>query len=660
MTEHEENVRWVRDIDRMFPCGVVRRNGVVVGAWFTTRYMSTANGRVQRNVALLWRHGNGVGGCHENFTDGKDIATWASDRCGGPSALAGPAAAGFGPALIEAHDLGGVHAALAVRDVPVPWAAAVATTHAATRRAALDGFLSTLDPIAVDLALAHRDQAEKLGMAWPALDRTFSADAPLATLLRRRPGFAGSLLCLGGMHAGIARILLEKPRELDAALADTAKANGVPRNFIPVLAEAERFVTELEHRMGDDVHGEGRVARMRRADRAQRDWPMGLTRRAARFPREWAPSGRAQWEAFVDLCPVLDSGWCVERPELVQLVNSGGDWVAFRARLHAAAGIDAPVDLLLSGGVESAVDDVADMAGAYARDVLVPSCAATWGIPTRHPHAALGWRCSAWTLLNSGRSLPRMLEASRDWHRRRAGMATAKAAMPTAHGDDLTWGAGLPDATAGGVEFKVLTTESGLADEGRDGLNADGSSGLGNCIAGYSEDCLAGHGRIVSLRVPGASPPVRLSVAEIHVVQGRDGVTFAVNEHRGPDNGKAPPNCAAALDGYLRALGSGVLDVDVAALAPSPVAGDDVGQGCRFDWTDAASRAAVRAAWDRLVPAALRDMPEEELSRLACANLRGFEAWSSKAMVTDLPASEASHGTGWEGYEDEAVATMAP
>ena len=504
---------------------------------------------------------------------------------GGPSSLAAPAADGFGPTLLEALDGHGAHARMATQGVPSGRVPAVMALHSAARRATLDRFLSTLDPAALDLATRFKDRAPMLGRAWLAMDRTFTPDAPLADLLRDCPAFAGTLLRLAGVHVGVARHLRDDRRQLDAALAAAATADGVPKGFLPVLAEAGRFVTALEGRMGDGVQGDGRLARMRRDHQRQRDWAVALVRRAARFPREWAPSGREQWEAFLDLCPVLDAvaGWCVESLDLVRLVNAGGDWAAFRVRLHAAAGLAAPVDVLGSSGVENAVADIHDVAVAYARDVLRPSCAATWHLPAKHREGGQEWVSSAWALLNSGRSLPRMLEASRDWHRRRARMAMAVAAMPTSHGDTLAWGKGLPDATLDGIGFRVLATEGELVDEGREGLNADGSAGLGNCIGGYSEECLTGASRVVSLRAPGASPPRRLSVAEVHVTHGRDGPAFRVHEHRGPGNGPASAGCEAALDAYVAALASGTLPVDVAALVPMPVVGDPVARQCRFD-----------------------------------------------------------------------------
>ncbi len=635
-----------------FPCGTIEMDGVVTGFWITTSAdcIPPLGGEPGALVYVLWRTSDGrVSAARFHVPRDSDDPSRAivtalpgARQDGGEfGRVLGSFLRRFGPGgSVEEggslfHELR--HRATwhlsGGRPSAMPGARrAVAKFLFPRIGEAFERFVATIDPEACRLLLANPHMEARLGDAWLALDRTFNPEAPLAEAMRLHPAFADTFTRHAFHGDGILSRLIPEGR-LDMLIVSRAQADGIPRRLMPALAEVARLVPAIERELAT-APGPGveRVRRTRGSDVHERDWSIAIVRRLAPFPPSWIPKGAAQWMAFIDLCPEIDAirSWVIERDTLARLMNVGGDWVAFRARLHAAAGLSIP-DGSWSTGVEGAIGDARDVCRAFGMQVLMP--ALRWagqddGLDQDARERASG---AAHAMLFSGRSLPRILEVSAAWHRRQAGMAAAIAEMPGSMGAADAWGAGLPDARYGDIEMRVLTTEADLVAEGEAGPDRDGVDGLRNCIGGYVGPCMDGRSRIVSIRHRrGDGGWVRLSAAELSLPRGDDG-GFMVLEHKGRGNAPAPSRCEDTLGLYLDALRSGSLTVDWEALEPvEPVKG--LRGICRFDWSEPAVMDAVLGLWAPLMPGNLRTIGVEALGSTAAGNLHAFPTWSASGV----------------------------
>ncbi len=293
--------------------------------------------------------------------------------------------------------------------------------------------------------------------------------------------------------------------------------------------------------------------------------------------------------------------------------------------------------------IANAFHDVGDLLDAFQDQVVAPACALAGApVPVRahrpdleatfHPRDDGRRMDVAHDLLFAGRSVTRILERSRAWH---LGAGTRQAGMPLG-GGHAHWPAGLPDATVGDVEVRVLVTAAALTEEGLRGPDARGVMGLHHCVGGYAHPCVAGQVRILSLRGRDRDGrEVRLSTAEVAWDEGPG--PYAL-QHRGARNEDPPPQAGRALSEYLRKVGTGELPVDRAGLAPLEVA-DDMVARAGYDWRRPGHWERVRDLWDPVVPRSLRGRSFGGYARTSArSGVRG-SFWMPDRSHLSAPAS---------------------
>jgi hypothetical protein len=203
------------------------------------------------------------------------------------------------------------------------------------------------------------------------------------------------------------------------------------------------------------------------------------------------------------------------------------------------------------------------------------------------------------------------LNRSRIWHERRHEINTKVAGRGGAV-DDGMWLAGLPDSVANGLSIRVLRTRNELEDEGRNGVNDDGSRGLNHCVGDYWTRCAEGRSRIVSVRRRNQDgTEERLSTAEIEVY-GAGNEKYALEQHRGIGNSAPEAACERAVAEYLEALRKNPSQVDVEALEPLVI-----GPRCGYDPKEPGTWERARDAWKDFLPRPMRGWSPEDFSSVA-------------------------------------------
>jgi hypothetical protein len=222
-------------------------------------------------------------------------------------------------------------------------------------------------------------------------------------------------------------------------------------------------------------------------------------------------------------------------------------------------------------------------------------------------------------------SLPRIFEVSQLWHRRLPEIGRRIEELSPEMERSGRWTAGLPDWVFGDMEICVLTDEGQLKDEGRRGLNADGTMGLDHCVGSYAGACAEGRSRILSLRKSRGDDVERVSTAEIET---RDAGNLKVLQHRGWKNLPPCEEAAKALHAYMKELDEGRLLVDARDLNPRIGEGSlGIQAGYEF-WQPGAFRKAVEA-WGACLPRRMRGWGHEEFTN----GLDDFFARGRKKLV---------------------------
>ncbi len=468
--------------------------------------------------------------------------------------------------------------------------------------ARVEPFLATLDQAA--LAIAGSLSREHLSLGeYSALDATFQPEAPLGRALAWHPHLASALL----------EARRRDPRRFDDAVArgddalrelfvggppvDVICTGGGHRGSVRVDPGLSwRFAAlmdGLDPTLSRKVEVEVRCTQMF-GDAAVHaaEWLWWL-------PRSWFPRDGAQALALALCGPAIETALSVTDvpEEVARILNVGGDWAGLLARFRAVIGRDAEL--------ETALDDVSDLAKAYARQVLAPAVALTGGSP-----ASVLTGDAMRALLGEG-TLRRLLEISRRWHSREARMHEELPVDPGGRRGE-TWPAALPDATYGDLTVVVLTDGRQLREEGR---------ALDHCVGGYGPECLEGRSRIVSVRRSVDGVVTRLSTAELSWERA-DGGPPDVSQHLGPHNSVPPPLARAALDRYVDDLSSGVHVVDEDALAPVP-GGDPAVREAGYDWRVPGSWERVVDLWDPVLPRSLRGLSLAGAADLAARCAKG-------------------------------------
>ncbi len=471
-------------------------------------------------------------------------------------------------------------------------------------------------------------------------------DTALARCLEARPLLARLVVQAHDERPGSFDAAVSGPGGLDGALADQAtRWKSVPRRLLGTLADAEACL--LPYGAQSLAGLRGVVPGIRHDD----DIPVRFALLLRSVPAAWHPRGEEEWEAFVDLLPVMEAVVDVAEPfrerdgaerAAASMLAAGHGWRALRARFAKAVG---------TLHLAHAVNDIDDFVSAFEAQVVTPALA----LSGLNPGAALlnvdmAAVAAATGILLSGRSVVSAVERSVAWHRRRPGMEAAMAALPGRVVRHASWPAGLPDATMGAFRIAVLTSTAALADEGRAGPDADGVHGMGHCVAQYAGDCLSGRSRILSMSTVGPDGAVvRASTVEVGI---RDD-DYVIVQHRGSRNEPVPEAARETLYDYLGEVVEGRLPVDRAAFLPLPApgVGNVLERDSGYEWRIPGHWEAAFGQWAPFLRKGVRGMDLAAFAALAHSLSHGALAdltrspWRPDAVpLPTVPPSDTSLG----------------
>lgn len=471
-------------------------------------------------------------------------------------------------------------------------------------------FTLSLDPEAVSFVGRHVHDTLVADGCWWGIDATFGKGAPMMAAMRRWPYLATSV----GLAFACHRERFAEARDGGALMVAEAMTKGVPMGW------AARNIDAIHAAHAADVDSGRFRGNSHGLDRTLA--AAGLVPPTAR-PRD------GDLAAFLRCAPAVTRiTWAATPADMGRLLQVGRDWSSFEARLASACGGIRPA---------RAVRDVEDMLVAFKRQVLSPTLHvhAMGGLPPlpegpTRAGAALDAlrRCYpkptvAVAALLSGRSLVRCIRDSARWHAGQHRISALAASLPGTLGRPPSWPACLPGHAEGNLAAVVLTDAAALADEGREGPNADGTEGLDHCVGGYAVECVAHGTRIVSIRRPVPGGFERLSTAQVAVQAGK----VVSLQHSGRRNGEPPPEATALLDSYLATLGQlGPWAPD--AIPGLPGGGKDPCASAGYDWFLPGNLNAVARAWAPFLPRALRGLSPAGWAALEdWAHADGPPAW---------------------------------
>ncbi len=490
---------------------------------------------------------------------------------------------------------------------------------------ATEGFLRTLDPVAVSFVRRSDDGCGVVDGRWWGIDATFGRGAPAMRAIERWPHLSRSVLLALACSQG--EDFATGPDQ-GAALVAGAMSRGVP------VAWAARNLDAIHAAHDANVRSDGFRGDPRRLDD---------TLAATGLVPAHARPGAGDTGAFLRCAPVVrDVTWVANPDDMARHLRVGRGWDAFERAIAGACGDVRPA---------RAVRDVGDMLSSFKRQVLAPALhiAAMATLPDLEEghgrvaaaraalrRGAVKSTVAASALL-SGRSLARCLRDSAGWHAGSHRISAGLASLPGTLGRPPSWDAILPGMREGDLAVVVLTDAAALADEGRDGVNGDGTEGLRSCVGGYVAECVRSGTRVASLRrmLPGGGF-MRLSTAQVAVRGGR----VVPLQHAAMLNDEPSHEAAALLERYLAALAdAGPYDDDAIPIASAT--GDDPCTPAGYDWFVPGNLEAAMAVWAPFMPRALRGMPPRGWAELeAWAHRDGPPAWRR------LPFRRAPAGSG--------------
>ncbi len=449
---------------------------------------------------------------------------------------------------------------------------------------------------------------DAMGMAWEVHAGAFDNGAPLGKALALHPTLPGTILdawrtqgeaflrgvAEGRTDASLALVLDGTDQVLPAKVVSAYRKVGAK-----ALSAIERMAARFDMASRNalwialDPLSEARVT----------DLPLLLLMTVGLLPRDWMPRTDEDRRRFVDLAPALATAvaWTDDGDGLDRLFNVGADWNDFAKRMAWA-----------SDGCawQVAEDGLHDMAHAFADQILSPAIALVGAAVSRPQVERV-----ANALLFDGRSLPRILEESTDWHRQAARMASEAGSLPGLQAVQR-WPAGLPDHAVGDLSLTWLTDRLQLVAEGGGHEDAEGLHGLSHCVSGYARRCMAGPTRIASIkRTRDDGTRFRVSTLEVDVGAGP---LPMVTQHLGRGNSMPSLGTTIFVEDYIERLRGDPTLVHADAFAPVRDV-DGMTEVTGYDHEYPGNWERVRAAWDRHLPRRCRGLTASETATLVIA-----------------------------------------
>ncbi len=361
------------------------------------------------------------------------------------------------------------------------------------------------------------------------------------------------------------------------------------------LAEA------MEKAFGNDARGRPRLPRPLQKRLQGVEWQDGgvpfevIADTLSTLPPDWFPRNEPDWVAFLDLAdtvfrrlpPIIG-----ESPSDLA-AGCGGKWAEFRRRVAKAAAPTRPPEDIDDVGRAAwrpvVSEDRATLSGVavgvldmvrHFRDIValpVSASGSDMDVPLSEETRRLAYETSG-RILCRGKSLPAIIELQRQWHTRSASINVAVRGEDTEAKDrererklaagELRlvpangWAPLCPVVVApNGVTVMPLVSPQELVDEGRKGMNPDGSAGLSHCVGGYDDDCRKGTSHIVSFREYDGERFTRLSTAEFSKVDPRSNkLRLVQNQCHG--NGTPPPRAQQAYNWFVHEVEAGNIAIN--------------------------------------------------------------------------------------------------
>lgn len=357
-----------------------------------------------------------------------------------------------------------------------------------------------------------------------------------------------------------------------------------------------------------------------------------------KFPPDWFPKDRKDWDAFLDVA--VAAGAVMEEmigvPVEKLFDGTKGKWSEIALKMAQALprldrdGNQLPPDTSRENLV-LLCRQAGDVVNAFATEVLKPALASHFG----RAELVSGFsrdreiRKIAASILFSGKNIVSIIEAAKSWHVHHHRMvierdehARAEAEAKKDYDTD-TWAPLFqPIQAPNGVWIVSLTSTDQLKDEGHGpnfgGKKGEPAKGLNLCVGGYTTHCKHSGNHILSFReTPEADPDRksggRLSVAQIGRVKPDD-TKFQVSQHYGYENSslKEDDPSKVAMEWMKEMLALGRLEIDFAEIERSRERNaeaemraeregrrDALARACGYDWKDKEAIAAAFRGWSK-------------------------------------------------------------
>lgn len=371
---------------------------------------------------------------------------------------------------------------------------------------------------------------------------------------------------------------------------------------------------------------------------------------------------KGQWRDFAKRCA---KAYTDRRPpegtteEAAEYFQKGIDWKALDkapeddipAMAQAAAeGLDVPEGVRREDVVDwikrlytpdhsrtalrNACLDVEDVIEKFADQIILPTAARETGLKEifvsepQIQHAL----ASAADVLFAAKAAPNIFEISNHFHNNYMTLLTqilegtgqdASAAQQVEVVVEGEWAPLIQSEVVApnGVHLKPLITAAELEQEGRRGINGDGSEGLHHCVGtfGYADKCKSrGHHIIGVRRYDEDGVPQRLSTVELGPV-ANGSTDLDVRQHRAKHNGTPDPAAAEAFEWLQASVRSGAIKINYDGIkqfmAREDRKLDDIERRCGYDWKRAKHIPAAMRPWGHYVGKKYRKMKFDDFAK---------------------------------------------